>query len=175
MESVIQMNKFETVEMPGMITVAFLIAKDYEAYSQGYSLLSLEKIRSTEIEEDGQKKKIFSVIVDSPDQVDDVVLLILTDNKAYLSTGVLDKTGYTAKERDISLNYGSIFNIEGIEYKEVSYTPDMRRNFSIIDTQTGEEVKPSLFRDPVTGEVKGRCKIMPNRTYIVIELNLSEN
>ena len=48
----------------------------------------------------------------------------------------------------------------------------MKRNFSVIDSQTGEEVKPSLYRDPETGEIKGRCKIMPQRPYIVLEVAL---
>ena len=49
----------------------------------------------------------------------------------------------------------------------------MKRNFSIIDSQTGEEVKPSLYRDE-NGNVKGRCKIMPNRPYIVLEVTMDD-
>ena len=56
MESLLQMNKFEVIDMPGMNTLAFLIEKDYDAYAQGYSLLSLEKIRSVEVEEEGKIK-----------------------------------------------------------------------------------------------------------------------
>ena len=67
----------------------------------------------------------------------------------------------------------SIYNSEGIEYRDVAYTPDMKRNFSIIDSQTGEEVKPSLYRDE-NGNVKGRCKIMPNRPYIVLEVTMDD-
>ena len=170
MESLLQANKFEVIDMPGMNTLAFLIEKDYEAYAQGYALLSLEKIRSTEVEEEGKIKKIFNVFVDDEDEVDDIVLLILTDRKAFLSTGVLDNNGFRTEETNIPLSYGSIYNIEGVEYKEVNYTPDMKRNFAIIDSQTGEEVKPSFYKDEATGLIKGRCKIMPNRPYIVLEV-----
>lgn len=172
MESLLQMNKFEVLDMPGMNTLAFLIEKDYDAYAQGYALLSLEMLRSVEVRENGQIKKVFNVLVENDDTVDDIVLLTLTDKKAFLSTGVLDSNGFRTEETNIPLSYGSIYNIEGIEYKEVSYTPDMKRNFSIIDSQTGEEVKPSLYKDPMTGEIKGRCKIMPNRPYIILEVRL---
>lgn len=172
MESLLQMNKFEVLDMPGMNTLAFLIEKDYDAYAQGYALLSLEMLRSVEVRDNGQVKKVFNVLVDGEDAVNDIVLLTLTDKKAFLSTGILDKDGFRTEETNIPLSYGSIYNIEGIEYKDVSYTPDMKRNFSIIDSQTGEEVKPSLYRDPETGEVKGRCKIMPNRPYIILEVRL---
>lgn len=175
MESLLQMNKFEVIDMPGMNTLAFLIEKDYDAYAQGYSLLSLEKIRSVEVEEEGKIKKIFNVLVEEEDEINDIILLTLTDRKAFLSTGVLDSQGFRTEETNIPLSYGSIYNIEGVEYKEVNYTPDMKRNFSIIDSQTGEEVKPSLYKDEVTGQIKGRCKIMPNRPYIVLEVRFEED
>ena len=171
--SLFQMNKFEVVDLPGMNTLAFLVERDLEAYNQGYAFLSLEKLRSVEVREDGQIKKIFNVLSEDPEDEDDIVLLTLTDNKAFLSTGILDKEGFRTEATNVPLTYGSIYNSEGIEYKDVAYTPDMKRNFSIIDSQTGEEVKPSLYRDE-NGNVKGRCKIMPNRPYIVLEVTISE-
>lgn len=171
--SLFQINKFEVVDLPGMNTLAFLVERDLEAYNQGYAFLSLEKLRSVEVREDGQIKKIFNVLIEDPEDEDDIVLLTLTDNKAFLSTGILDKEGFRTEATNVPLTYGSIYNSEGIEYKDVAYTPDMKRNFSIIDSQTGEEVKPSLYRDE-NGNVKGRCKIMPNRPYIVLEVTISE-
>ena len=171
--SLFQINKFEVVDLPGMNTLAFLVERDLEAYNQGYAFLSLEKLRSIEVREDGQIKKIFNVLIEDPEDEDDIVLLTLTDNKAFLSTGILDKEGFRTEATNVPLTYGSIYNVDGIEYKDVAYTPDMKRNFSIIDSQTGEEVKPSLYRDE-NGNVKGRCKIMPNRPYIVIEVTISE-
>lgn len=171
MESLLQMNKFEVIDLPGMNTLAFLIEKDYENYANGYALLSLKKLGSVEVKEDGQIKKIFNVLVDSEEDEDDIVLLTLTDKKAFLSTGVLDREGFRTEEKNIPLSYGSIFNIEDVEYRDVAYTPDLKRNFSIIDSQTGEEVKPTIYADEF-GNIKGRCKILPNRPYIVLEVRL---
>ncbi len=173
MDNLLQMNKFEVLDMPGMNTLAFLVEKDYDAYAQGYALLSLEMLRSVEVNENGQIKKIFNVLIENNDDVDDIVLLTLTDKKAFLSTGVLDSQGFRTEESNVPLTYGSIYNVEGIEYKDVAYTPDMKRNFSIIDSQTGEEVKPSLYKDE-NGNIRGRCKIMPNRPYIVLEVKLED-
>ena len=44
MDSLLQMNKFEVVDLPGMNTLAFLVERDLEAYNQGYAFLSLEKL-----------------------------------------------------------------------------------------------------------------------------------
>ena len=173
MSSLLKMNKFEVIDLPGMNTLAFLVDRDYEAYSQGYAFLSLEKLRSVEVREDGQIKKVFNVLIEDPEDEDDIVLLTLTDKKAILRIGVLDSSGFQTEDTSISLNYGTIYNSEGIEYRDVAYTPDMKRNFSIIDSQTGEEVKPSLYRDE-NGNVKGRCKIMPNRPYIDLEVTMDD-
>jgi len=167
------MNKFEVIDLPGMNTLAFLIERNYEAYNQGNAFLSLEKIRSVEVREGNQIKKVFNVLVDDEDDEDDIILLSLTDNKVFLSTGVLTKNGFNVENSNIALTYGSIYNTEGIEYKDVSYTPNLKRNFSIIDSQTGEEVKPSFYRDD-NGEIRGRCKIMPNRSYIVLEVSIKD-
>ena len=174
MDNLFQMNKFEVVDLPGMNTLAFLVEKDFDAYAQGYALLSLEKLRGVEVNDGGQIKKVFNVLIEEQDDEDDIVLLTLTDRKAFLSLGILDSDGFRTEESNIPLSFGTIYNTEEIEYKEVNYIPDMKRNFSIIDSQTGEEVRPTLYKDE-NGEVKGRCKIMPNRPYIVLEVTVDDS
>lgn len=173
MEPLIQMNKFEVLDMPGMNTLAFVVEENIEEYKKGNAFLSLQKVECDEVEENGKIKKVFNVIVgNSEKQL--IVLLTLTQAKAILSTGELTKEGFTAVEKNVPLSYGTIYNQDGVEYKEISYTPDFKRHFSIIDTQTGEEIKPSLYVDEITNTVKGRCKILPHRPYIVLELKLEE-
>lgn len=173
MEPLIQMNKFEIVDMPGMTTLAFVVEKNSVELNNEKPLLSLQKIESIDNQEEGKIKKTFNVIrTDDKPQL--IVLLTLTNSKAILSTGELTSEGFTTTESNIPLNYGTIYNQVGVEYKEVEYTPNMKRHFSIIDTQTGEEVKPVLYTDEITGKVKGRCKILPNRPYIVLELNFED-
>ncbi len=169
MEPLVQMNKFEVIDMPGMNTIAFLVEKNEEEYKRGNALLSLQKLESVDVQEDGKVKKVFSVIK-GKEEKQLIVLLTLASSKAILSTGELSDEGFRATETNVPLSYGSIYNQEGIEYKEVEFTPNMKRHFSIIDTQTGEEVRPVLYRDEVSGEIKGRCKLLPHKPYIVLEL-----
>lgn len=173
MEPLIQMNKFEVIDMPGMNTIAFLVEKDENEYEKGNALLSLQKIECIDTQEEGKIKKTFNVIrTDDEGQL--IVLLTLTNSKAILSTGELTQDGFRATESNVPLSYGSIYNQDGVEYKEVEYTPSMKRHFSIIDTQTGEEVKPVLYTDSITGKIKGKCKILPQKPYIVLELRYEE-
>lgn len=173
MESLVQTNKFEILDMPGMNTIAFVVEENPQGLKENNLLLSLQKLECDEIEEDGKVKKVFNVITtNAPKQY--IVLLTLTQSKAILSTGELSEDGFVAVEKNIPLTYGTIYNQSGVEYKEISYTPDFKRHFAIIDTQTTEEVKPILYIDEKTNQVKGRCKILPHRPYIVLELRLQD-
>lgn len=167
----LQMNKFEIIDMPGMDTIAFLVERNDNEYRKGNSLFTLEKLDSTQREEDGKIKKTFTVLPDGQEK-HMVVLLTLTKSKAILSTGEITQDGFVSKDNAVPLSYGAVYNQEGVEYKEFSYTPNMKRQFAIIDTSTGEEVKPTLYVDNVTNEVKGKCKLLPLRPYIILELRL---
>lgn len=173
MEPLIQMNKFEIIDMPGMTTLAFVVEKSEEMYGDGKPLLSLQKIESIDSTDNGKIKKSFNVIKTN-DEPQLIVLLTLANSKAVLSTGELTSRGFKATETNVPLSYGSIYNNEGVEYKEVEYTPNMKRHFSIIDTQTGEEIKPVLYNDENSGKIKGKCKLLPHRPYIVLELKFEE-
>lgn len=174
MEPLVQMNKFEIIDMPGMNTIAFVVEKNEQSSKNGEAFLSLQKIECIDSQEDGKIKKTFNVINTEEDEKQLIVLLTLTNSKAIISTGELSKEGFKTTERNVPLSYGTIFNQEGVEYKEVEYTPNMKRHFSIIDIQTGDEIKPVLYKDEISGAIKGRCKLLPNKPYIVLELRFEE-
>ena len=170
MEPLIQMNKFEVVDMPGMSTIAFLVEKNEEEYKRGNALLSLQKIECIDTNENGRIRKEFNLIRPNNDEKQLIVLLTLTNSKAILSTGELNSEGFRAIETNVPLSYGSLYNQEGVEYKEVEYTPNLKRPISIIDPETTEEIKPVLYFDEKTNEVKGKCKLKPHKSYFAFEI-----
>ena len=126
MEPLIQMNKFQVVDMPGMNTLAFLVENNnVETENSG---LYLQKIESVNVEDNGKIKKEFNVLKSSEDEKQTIVLLTLTHSKAVISTGELDSKGFKAIETNVPVNYGSLYNQSSVQYKEVNYTPDMKRN-----------------------------------------------
>ena len=168
MESV-QMNKFEIVDMPGMNTLAFLVEENESEIVRGEIYYSLQKIDHIDKESNGKIVKEFSVIKDA-DGMQDIVLLTLSKNKAMLSTALLDDSGLKPTEDKLPLSYGSLYDDKNIQYKEFIYTQSMKRRFAIIDTTTCEEVKPTLYIDDLTQEVKGKCKLLPLRPYVILEV-----
>lgn len=168
MESVL-MNKFEIIDMPGMNTLAFLVEENESEVISGETYYSLQKIDHIDKESGGRVTKEFSVINDL-DGMQDIVLLTLTKSKAILSTALLDSNGLKPTEDKLPLSYGSLYDDSNIQYKEFIYTQNLKRRFAIIDTTTCEEVRPVLYRDDMTGEIKGKCKLLPLRPYVVLEI-----
>jgi len=168
MESV-QMNKFEIIDMPGMNTLAFLVEENESEVIKGEIYYSLQKIDHIDKESNGKIAKEFSVMRDA-DGMQDIVLLTLSKSKAMLSTALLDENGLKPTEDKLPLSYGSLYDDSNIQLKEFIYTQNMKRRFAIIDTSTCEEVKPTLYIDPVTKEIKGRCRLLPLRPYVVLEV-----
>lgn len=168
----IGVNKFEVVDLPGMKTIAFVADRNVE--STGISTFSLEKIEHNVYEEAGSVKKVFSVINNNKDEERFIVLLTLADNKAYLNTGVLSADGFQKSNEILPITYGTLYNQDAVEYKEYVYNVNLKRPFTIIDTQSCEEIKPTLFVEPMTNLLKGRYKLLPYRAYIVLELGIEQ-
>ena len=70
--------------------------------------------------------------------------------------------------------FTTLYSEDEKEYKEFSYTPNLKRAISIIDPETTEEIKPTLYFDENTNEVKGKCKLKPYKSYFAFEIRDSD-
>ena len=59
-------------------------------------------------------------------------------------------------------------------FKEFQYTPNLKRAITIIDPETTEEIKPTLYFDEKSNEVKGKCKLKPYKSYFAFEIRDEE-
>lgn len=66
--------------------------------------------------------------------------------------------------------FNTIYSEQEQEYKDINYTPNLKRPISIIDPETAEEIKPTLYFDEYTNEVKGKCRLKPYKSYFVFEI-----
>lgn len=158
-------QEFSILDPKGMKTIAFIIEQDF---IEGKEIFTLKQLNSTSEEEDGKTKKIFTV--DSNDKLT-VLMLTLGKNKVIMNTGVLNDNEIEVIKKPDIVKYEPIINKgENYTYKEFKYTPNLGRPISIIDAETAQEVTPSLYIDKESGEIVGKCKMMPYRAYIAIEL-----
>ena len=73
-------------------------------------------------------------------------------------------------KKPMPVKFNTLYSEEGSVYKEFSYTPNLNRPISIIDPETTEEVKPMVYLDEKTNEVKGKCKLKPYKSYFAFEI-----
>lgn len=73
-------------------------------------------------------------------------------------------------KRPTPFKFDTIYSEKELQYKEFTYTPNLKRPISIIDPETTEEVKPTLYFDEETNEVKGKCKLKPYKSYFAFEI-----
>ena len=88
--------------------------------------------------------------------------------------GLLENNKVKIAKRPIPIKFDTLYSEQEQEYKEFRYTPDLKRPISIIDPETTEEIKPILYFDEETNEVKGICKLKPYKSYFAFEIRESK-
>lgn len=159
-------QEFSILDPKGSKTVAFAIESDYIDNEPVYTLQILDNV---EEEQNGKKKKTF--YVDKTEEETTVLMLTMGNNKVVINSALLKDDEISVIKSPNIVKYEPILNTsDEAEYKDFKYTNNLKRPISIIDIQTGEEVKPVLYIDQETGDVIGKCKMMPYRPYIALEL-----
>ena len=68
------------------------------------------------------------------------------------------------------LKFNTLYSEKTEVFKNFMYTPNLKRSISIIDPETTEEIKPVLYFDEESNEVKGKCKLKPYKSYFTFEI-----
>lgn len=125
-------------------------------------------IRSSEIRGENFKRTYY---VDNP-KIDEIPLVFLSfgKEKVVVNTGMLVNNQVKVTKKPMPIKFDAIKTEDSPIYREFSYTPNLKRPITIIDTETVEEVKPVLYFDQETNEVKGKCKLRPYKSYFAFEI-----
>ena len=166
MES-IQGKHFSITDPEGVNTVIYRINKTAKEYLKEYPKYTVERLVSSEEIKGNLKKKTF--FIDEPDNEEQLLFLSFGREKVVVNTGVLDDDKIKISKKPVPLKFDTLYS-ENEVYKEFQYTPNLKRPICIIDPETAEEVKPKLYMDEETNEVKGKCKLMPYKSYFAFEI-----
>lgn len=166
MES-IQGKHFSITDPEGVNTVIYRINKTAKEYLKEYPKYTVERLVSSEEIKGNLKKKTF--FIDEPDNEEQLLFLSFGKEKVVVNTGVLDDDKIKISKKPVPLKFDTLYSENEI-YKEFQYTPNLKRPISIIDPETAEEVKPILYMDEQTNEVKGKCKLKPYKSYFAFEI-----
>ena len=166
MES-IQGKHFSITDPEGVNTVIYRINKTAREYLQAYPKYTVERLVSTEEIKGNLKRKTF--FIDEPDYEEQLLFLSFGKEKVVVNTGVLEDDKIKISKKPMPIKFDTLYS-DKEEYKEFEYTPNLKRPISIIDPETAEEVKPVLYMDKTTNEVKGKCKLKPYKSYFAFEI-----
>lgn len=174
MDEFIQGKHFSITDPQNVNTVIYQINKTEKEVAKEGLKYTVERLEFTEELVGDKKKKTFYVNEPKPEG-NELVILSFAKEKVVVNVGLLENDNVKISKKPIPMKFDTIYNEEETEYREVEYTPNLQRPISIIDPETTEEVKPILYFDEKTNEVKGKCKLKPYKSYFAFEITESNN
>lgn len=164
----IQGKHFSITDPQGVNTVIYRVNKTDKNLLDEYPKYTVQRLEYAEELNGNLKKKTF--FVDEPEIEEDLVILSFGQDKVVVNMGILAEDKVKISKRPIPIKFDTLYAEQETEYKEFKYTPDLKRPISIIDPETTEEIKPVLYFDQSTNEVKGKCKLKPYKSYFAFEI-----
>ena len=164
-----QGKHFSITDPKGINTVIYQVNKTEKEYLDKYPKYTLERLDFTsELRGDTTRKTYF---VDEPiPDGNQLVILSFGKEKVVINMGILQGDELRISKKPVPFKFDTIYSEKSDEYKEFNYTPNLKRPISIIDPETAEEIKPRLYFDEKTNEVKGKCKLKPYKSYFAFEI-----
>ena len=174
MEENLQGKHFSITDPKDVSTVIYRVHETEKEYLKTSPKYTIERLEYTEQLVGEKKKKTF--FVDELDEnSNNLVILSFGKDKVVVNTGVLEKEQVRITKKPVPMKFDTLYNEKEVEYKEVNYKPNLKRPISIIDPETTEEVKPVLYYDEKTNEIKGKCKLKPYKSYFAFEIRDSKD
>lgn len=164
----IQGKHFSITDPQGVNTIIYRVSKTAKELQKEYPKFTIQRLEYAEELNGDLKKKTF--FVDEPENEEELVILSFGKDKVIINMGVLEEEKVKIAKRPIPIKFDTLYSEKEQEFREFRYTPDLKRPISIIDPETVEEVKPNLYFDKETNEVKGKCKLQPYKSYFAFEI-----
>ena len=163
-----QGKHFSITDPEGVNTVIYQINKTPKDFLKEYPKYTVDRLDYTEELRGNMSRKTF--YVDFPTYEDELLILSFAKDKVVVNTAIMADDKISISKKPLPLKFDSIYSEEEKEIKDFKYTPNLKRPICIIDPETTEEVKPVLYFDEKTNEVKGKCKLKPYKSYFAFEI-----
>ncbi len=169
MEEYVQGKHFSITDPLNVKTVIYQVNRTEKENLKKFPRFTIERLKHTEEMVGEKTKKTFYVDEPRPEG-NDLIILSFGKEKVVVNTGILQGDEVRICKKPIPMNFKKLYSEQETEYKEFEYTPNLKRPISIIDPETAEEIKPILYFDEETKEVKGKCKLKPYKSYFAFEI-----
>lgn len=165
-----QGKHFSITDPEGIKTVIYQVNKtEKDLIEHNSPKFTVERLSHTEELVGNYNKKTF-YIDDIEKKGKNLVILSFGKEKVIINKGILENDRVKISKKPMPFKFETVYSEDNNVYKEFEYTPNLKRPISIIDPETTEEIKPVLYFDEKTNEVKGKCKLKPYKPYFVFEI-----
>lgn len=164
-----QGKHFSITDPKGINTVIYQVNKTEKEYLDKYPKYTVERLDYTSELRGDLTRKTYFVDEPSPDG-NQLIIFSFAQEKVVINMGVLMGDEVRITKKPIPFKFDTLYEEKPGAYKEFNYTPNFKRAISIIDPETAEEIKPVLYFDEKTNEVKGKCKLKPYKSYFAFEI-----
>ncbi len=168
MES-LQGRHFSITDPKDVNTVIYRVNKTEKEYLKDSPKYTVERLDYLEELNGDLKKKTFFVDNPSPDG-EQLVILSFGKERVVINSGIMEDDRLRISKKPMPIKFDALYSEKDYAYREFKYTPNLKRPISIIDAETTEEIKPILYIDEETNEVKGKCKLKPYKSYFAFEI-----
>lgn len=165
---------FSIMDPQNVNTIIYQINEEEKELDDNSPRFTLERLKCREQLIGSNKKKTFFVDEVQGDSKQ-LVILSFGKDKVVVNNGVLDKDNVKISRKPMPVKFDTLYSEQESEYQDIKYTPNLKRPITIIDPETAEEVKPVLYIDEKTNEVKGKCKLKPYKSYFAFEIRQNDN
>lgn len=160
---------FSITDRSGVTTVIYKVNRTEKEFLRNSPKYTVERLEFTE-EFVGEKKKKTFYITNPAPEGNPLIILSFAEDKVIINMGFLDYDIIKISKRPMPMRCETLYYEEETDYKDFAYTPNMKRPITIIDPESGEEIKPILYFDEEANEVKGKCKLKPYKKYFAFEV-----
>lgn len=169
-----QGKQFSITDPKDVSTVIYQVSKTEKEIAKDSPKLTVERLDFIEELRGESKKKTF--FINKAFREDGMlVILSFAKEKVIINNGVLQDDQIKVLKKPVPFKFKALYSEKELEYANVDYTPDLKRPIAIIDPETTEEVKPVLYFDEKTNEVKGKCKLKPYKSYFAFEVRENDD
>ena len=160
---------FSITDPVNVNTVVYRLDETEKEFAKNSPKFTIQRLDYTS-EYVGEKTKKTFYIDDPSPEGNSLIILSFGKEKVVVNVGLLEGDKVSIIKKPMPISFKTLYNEKEFEYKEVEYTQNLKRPISMIDPETTEEVKPMLYIDEKTNEVKGKCKLKPFKNYFAFEV-----
>ena len=164
-----QGKHFSITDPKGVNTVIYQISKVEGKVGKNEPKYTVERLDSSKELRGENTKKTFYVN-NLEEKSNQLVILSFGQDRVIINSAILGEDHIKISKKPMPYKFSTIYSEEEAEYKNFRYTPNLKRPIEIIDPETAEEVKPVVYFDEETNEVKGKCKLKPKKQYFAFEI-----